>query len=184
MKNHREAICKRIEAAKIWLASAEQNFINNNSLRGELDLMLAEAEMLDIKKKSPLRSKIFFSINILIIIGVFFSISFIYFSKDDIIFPVGKKIELNVKEDTIPVAKDLLLPQIVDGGTTTTLPTAEIDEEKELFASENRQEIVLPSFKNTSDVVKNIQQIEKPVPILTAEETREMVKLARESLRK
>lgn len=181
MMNRREVICKKIEAVKNWLVSAEQNFINDNSLRGELDLMLAEAEMSDIKKTSPMRKKIFFSINILIIISVFFTISFIYFVKDDIIFPEDKKIDTVMEETRIPEV--VALPEMQLSGeenpkiTTELKPLVEIEANKELFVPEIQQEI---SFK--SDVI--IKPQEKVVPILTAEETREMVKLARENLRK
>lgn len=37
--------CKKIQATKHWLNSAEQHFDQNSSARGEMDLLLAEAEL-------------------------------------------------------------------------------------------------------------------------------------------
>ena len=37
--------CRKIQATKHWLTSAEQHFDQNSSARGEMDLLLAEAEL-------------------------------------------------------------------------------------------------------------------------------------------
>jgi hypothetical protein len=47
----RNSLCERIRNAKTNLANAEQSFKENRDVRGELDLMLAEAEMKNLKKQ-------------------------------------------------------------------------------------------------------------------------------------
>lgn len=46
------SICERIRNVKSSLENAEQSFRENNGMRGELDLMLAEAEIKHLREKS------------------------------------------------------------------------------------------------------------------------------------
>ncbi len=48
------SLLRRIRSAKSSLENAEQSFKDNQSMRGELDLMLAEAELKTLRKKSSL----------------------------------------------------------------------------------------------------------------------------------
>ncbi len=48
------SLLRRIRSAKSSLENAEQSFKDNRSMRGELDLMLAEAELKTLRKKSSL----------------------------------------------------------------------------------------------------------------------------------
>lgn len=45
-------VSERIRTVKSSLENAEQNFRDNNGMRGELDLMLAEAEFKNLRRKS------------------------------------------------------------------------------------------------------------------------------------
>ncbi len=45
-------VSERIRTVKSSLENAEQNFLDNNGMRGELDLMLAEAELKNLRRKS------------------------------------------------------------------------------------------------------------------------------------
>ncbi|MCD7975064.1 MAG: hypothetical protein LUF25_04685 [Phascolarctobacterium sp.] len=45
-------VSQRIRTVKSSLENAEQNFLDNNGMRGELDLMLAEAELKNLRRKS------------------------------------------------------------------------------------------------------------------------------------
>lgn len=51
-----KSICERIRNVKSSLENAEQSFRENNGMRGELDLMLAEAEIKHLREKSGWRS--------------------------------------------------------------------------------------------------------------------------------
>ena len=45
------SVCQRIRRVKNSLENAEQSFLDNKDMRGELDLMLAEAELSNLRKK-------------------------------------------------------------------------------------------------------------------------------------
>ena len=45
------SLFERIRSAKNSLENAEQSFMDNKSMRGELDLMLAEAELKNLRRK-------------------------------------------------------------------------------------------------------------------------------------
>ena len=47
------SVCSRIRNAKASLDNAERSFRNNQEVRGELDLMLAEAELDNLRQKRP-----------------------------------------------------------------------------------------------------------------------------------
>lgn len=46
-----QSLFRRIRCIKSSLDSAEQSFLDNQDIRGELDLMLAEAELKNLRKK-------------------------------------------------------------------------------------------------------------------------------------
>lgn len=50
-QNEKPSLLKRIRAIKSSLDKAEKSFENDSKMRGELDLMLAEAEMNNLRKK-------------------------------------------------------------------------------------------------------------------------------------
>lgn len=50
-QNEKPSLLKRIRAIKSSLDKAEKSFENDSRMRGELDLMLAEAEMNNLRKK-------------------------------------------------------------------------------------------------------------------------------------
>ena len=45
------SLFRRIRNVKSSLDNAEQSFLDNKDIRGELDLMLAEAELKNLRKK-------------------------------------------------------------------------------------------------------------------------------------
>ena len=47
------SVCSRIRNAKASLDNAERSFRSNQEVRGELDLMLAEAELDNLRQKRP-----------------------------------------------------------------------------------------------------------------------------------
>lgn len=62
---------EQVQAAKIWLEKAEQSFENQSAIKGELNLMLAEAEMKHLRKGKKKRSWRTLSIAaVLIICGI------------------------------------------------------------------------------------------------------------------
>ncbi len=48
------SVFQRINSVKSSLENAEQSFLDNNGMRGELDLMLAEAELKNLRRKQDL----------------------------------------------------------------------------------------------------------------------------------
>ena len=57
MKSKWERVGSRINAAKRWLAKAEEEFSKERPVRGELNLMLAEAELKRLKESEPSRGR-------------------------------------------------------------------------------------------------------------------------------
>ena len=47
------SVCSRIRNAKASLENAERSFRSHQEVRGELDLMLAEAELDNLRQKRP-----------------------------------------------------------------------------------------------------------------------------------
>lgn len=56
MPKTENVVCKHIKQVKSSLENAEASFRDNNGLRGELDLMLAEAEMKHLREKRGFKS--------------------------------------------------------------------------------------------------------------------------------
>ena len=53
MQSKWKRVGQRVNAAKRWLAKAEEEFSNERPMRGELNLMLAEAELKRLKESEP-----------------------------------------------------------------------------------------------------------------------------------
>ena len=51
MVHNKRSVFQRIHSVKTSLENAEQSFLDNNGVRGELDLMLAEAELKNLRRK-------------------------------------------------------------------------------------------------------------------------------------
>lgn len=51
MAQKSRSVYQRIHSVKTSLENAEQSFLDNNGMRGELDLMLAEAELKNLRRK-------------------------------------------------------------------------------------------------------------------------------------
>ena len=51
MVHNKRSVFQRIHSVKTSLENAEQSFMDNNGVRGELDLMLAEAELKNLRRK-------------------------------------------------------------------------------------------------------------------------------------
>lgn len=51
MAQKSRSVYQRIHSVKTSLENAEQSFLDNNGMRGELDLMLAEAELRNLRRK-------------------------------------------------------------------------------------------------------------------------------------
>ena len=51
MVHNKRSVFQRIRSVKTSLENAEQSFLDNNGVRGELDLMLAEAELKNLRRK-------------------------------------------------------------------------------------------------------------------------------------
>ena len=51
MVRNKRSVFQRIHSVKTSLENAEQSFLDNNGVRGELDLMLAEAELKNLRRK-------------------------------------------------------------------------------------------------------------------------------------
>lgn len=57
MQSKWKRVGQRVNAAKRWLAKAEEEFSKERPMRGELNLMLAEAELKRLKESEPTRQR-------------------------------------------------------------------------------------------------------------------------------
>lgn len=76
MDKEKRSLFQRIRNAKQSLENAEKSFQDNRGMRGELDLMLAEAELKNLRNKQPTpwrwnRNLFAFSIAVLLVIAGF-----------------------------------------------------------------------------------------------------------------
>lgn len=51
MKTKNNKVCNKIRSVKSWLSMAEDDFTKKNDVRGELNLLLAEAELQHLREK-------------------------------------------------------------------------------------------------------------------------------------
>ena len=80
MTDQTRKTCGKIKSAKHWLTKAEQHIVNDSSMRGQLDLLLAEAELKSVQEslrsKNPSNAYLAFqhfaalSIALLLVVGV------------------------------------------------------------------------------------------------------------------
>jgi hypothetical protein len=56
VKEQRYALCRRIRSVKSWLSRAEKNFDDADDMRGELNLLLAEAELQRLRETEGKKS--------------------------------------------------------------------------------------------------------------------------------
>lgn len=54
MAQNGRSVFQRIRSVRSSLDNAEQSFLDNNGMRGELDLMLAEAELKNLRRKKDI----------------------------------------------------------------------------------------------------------------------------------
>lgn len=57
MADFKRHMFRHLRSAKIWLTRAEESFDNNSKIRGELDLILAQAELQHAKEASLFRQE-------------------------------------------------------------------------------------------------------------------------------
>ncbi len=91
-----KVMCNKILAIKNWLTRAEENFNNQNNLQGEINLLLAQAEMEHLKEKKKINLKKYILINIVALILL---TSGIIYLKDDIFAHRIVKFEKNERQE-------------------------------------------------------------------------------------
>lgn len=85
MSEHKENICTRIKMVKNWLSRAENSLEQDNNVRAQLDLMLAEAEMKNLRlgsKKNYAQSQIKIVFSVISVLFIVF-MGYWYFTKTE-----------------------------------------------------------------------------------------------------
>ena len=85
MSEHKEKICTRIQMIKNWLSRAENSLEQDNNVRAQLDLMLAEAEMKNLRqgtKKNYVQSQLKTSFSVISVLIIVF-MGYWYFTKTE-----------------------------------------------------------------------------------------------------
>lgn len=153
------SLFKRIRSAKNSLENAEQSFLDNKSVRGELDLMLAEAELKNLRRKKDVPWN--WSRQLLAVCGAM------------LLCIAGLGGWMFAKGENKPV-----VPTVEN--TATVVQEKIPSKEKNSKVSETGEAVARPS-----DKVHNTSEPESPVkPRVSSEELRRLVRSAKVELSK
>lgn len=112
MKNGNNKLCNKIRSVKSWLSKAEDSFGNENELQGELNLLLAEAEMQHLREteaRDRRRRRHVISMGVaLVIVAGFFCLWKIYPIKANTAGAKNEKAKTTVVESALPDVKEPL----------------------------------------------------------------------------
>lgn len=156
MDQEKRSLYQRIRNAKQSLENAEKSFLDNKGLRGELDLMLAEAELKNLRNKQPWnwswnRHSLALSIAVLLIIS---GLSGWFFAKENL-----QKVEA--------------VPSVVEDDKSVKADSSALKTEKVLKTNEAQK------AGNVQDTVK---ETNKPKVYLSEADKRRLVRSAKTEL--
>ena len=161
LKNERTKMRDKIRFTKLWLTKAEKSFDDKNDLFGELNLLLAEAELKHLSERKQTRQrKLLAFLVAMCLSGVVFGMYSLYDTK------VYSKTVIGEKEFSLPVKE--VMPAI------DTSPVAKIDVKPETK--------VLNIEKSNVNEVKSVSGITAGVAV-TDNEMQEFVRSAGKTLR-
>lgn len=182
MAHFKENIYQHLSSAKRWLTKAEEAFDKERDVRGELNLMLAQAELQHVKevsrskhwrhKYAVLRHGVALSCAALMAVGL----GGVYWwtSKPNSVVPVPL-----VKKATIPVESKI---QSSSNGEQLS-PVSINQEEKTVVLNEvasPAQTAAAPTVINQKKKAESSQQVE---PVISPDEMQKLVRAAGKTLR-
>ena len=134
---------KRVKSVKKWLDKAENSYLNNKDISGELNLMMAQAEMQRLKETHPHEKAKRWGIRLSAMAAA--AVLFIGFSN-----------LFSANADKSPVIS-----------RETTVSKEEVPEDKNLVLSETvRPTVAATESSNTDPVPTKSIQTEAPAPVL------------------
>ena len=134
---------KRVKSVKKWLDKAENSYLNNKDISGELNLMMAQAEMQRLKETHPHEKAKRWGIRLSAMAAA--AVLFIGFSN-----------LFSANADKSPVIS-----------RETTVSKEEVPEDKNLVLSETvRPTVAATESSNTDPIPTKSIQTEAPAPVL------------------
>lgn len=93
-----------VRSAKIWLERAERSFDSQSDIKGELNLMLAEAEMKNLrKKKTNWRYKSFVTAGVAVVVAAILGSAFFLYTRQT--QPVPPPVPAWERQSSLPASK-------------------------------------------------------------------------------
>lgn len=97
-------MAEHVRSAKIWLERAERSFDSQSDIKGELNLMLAEAEMKNLrKKKTNRRYKSFVTAGVAVVVAAVLGSAFFLYTRQT--QPVPQPVPAWERQSSLPVPK-------------------------------------------------------------------------------
>lgn len=156
MDQEKRSLYQRIRNAKQSLENAEKSFLDDKGLRGELDLMLAEAELKNLRNKQPWnwswnRHSLALSVAVLLVIS---GLGGWFFAKENL-----KKVE------AVPPVIETNTIKETKVSSTTTSETSQVSE-----------------VKHNKNMAVSVQEESQPKVQLSEKEMRRLVRSAKSEL--
>ncbi len=182
MAHFKENIYQHLSSAKKWLTKAEEAFDKERDIRGELDLMLAQAELQHVKevsrskhwrhKYTAVRHGIALTCAVLMAVGL----GGVYWwtAKPDGVVPVPL-----VKSVTIPMESKIQSSS--NGGQMTPVPVKQ--EEKALILNEVTPSVQTAAASSVTSQKKKAESSQQVEPTLSSDEMQKLVRAAGKTLR-
>lgn len=188
-------MAEHVRSVKMWLERAEKSYDHQSDIQGELNLMLAEAEMKNLRKNHMTGQgimKIVAAVTAVMLFGgAWYAVSFQNPmahapAADAKNIASGQRTYIHSTMETVPDVKETIAqsvrqePMKMDSeteGTTSSMPLPDRQEQQK------RQADAVPSAEEYTQTVSVQHNIPEPKTVLTDRQVQEAVQDARHSLR-
>ena len=179
---------QHLRSAKDWLTKAEEAFDKQHDIRGELDLMLAQAELQHVKEANrscQWRFKyVVFRHGVALVLAMFMVVvlSGVYWwtARAEVVIPAPTVKQVNLSTQFVAPETVNAIPSIAL--QENNLPTQESSNQVMPLSSHKVQESSEPEKRRKVEQPIPIGQSEEPVAV-SADEMRKLVRAAGKSLR-
>lgn len=174
---------KQVRSIRRWLEKAEKSYTSDQDISGELNLIMAQAEMQRLKEKDPAgQKKRVWGFRILAFsaaVGVFFSVSFMrdLFGEKTVQSLPAPSVAVTAPAETMGTAPSQAAETVTEAHAA---PAAEPAWEGEETAG-GREEVVSPMPEPVP--AKSVEQESRPAPVLSQKEIQSVVGEAGRALR-
>lgn len=185
MKETQEERLHRVRAVRSWLERAESSFAREADIKGELNLMLAEAEMKNLRRHQDRRKTVYCLLAF--VMAIFLVTSLYVFTRQQAPQPLRQRPQAE-KEAAVPAAEKPLPP--ADRTPPATLaPAAAPESTASQMPEAAPQETAAPPERTPASLPAETAGTEKSVPasaarsVLSQQQMQDTVQEARHTLR-